>query len=78
MKSSPVFPSSCVMAEVCFGQDRNSLWTCFRTIGALRLHFSGAEALTISFFSRLSLLSETKILLLYQAVPDRIFRFICH
>ena len=46
-------------------------WMFYGKIGVLWL---SAEVLTISFFPRVNLLSDTKISLLYPAVPDLIFR----
>ena len=50
-------------------------WACFGTIGVLWLVFPGTEALTIPFLLRLNLLLDTKILLLYLAIPELMFRF---
>ena len=69
-----IFSSLCMMAEVCFGGSSKSLWACFRKIGVSWL---GTEILTMSLLPRLKLMLDTKISLLYPAVPDLIFRS-CH
>ena len=70
-----MFSTSFVMAEVCLGKARTSLWACFEMMDVLWLHFFGTEALTILILPRINLLEDTKIPLLYPAVPDLIFRF---